>query len=90
VNKAFVKEEDHQADALPDHLIPPQANLVTERGLSLIEAEIAQLEEARSAARLAGKSIAALSGICATGTKGKPRRTWLSRRAMSASSSVQL
>jgi transcription elongation GreA/GreB family factor len=58
VNKAFVKEEDHQADSLPDHLIPPQANLVTERGLSLIEAEIAQLEETRSAARLAGKSTA--------------------------------
>jgi transcription elongation GreA/GreB family factor len=58
MNKAFVKEDDQQADALPDHLIPPHANLVTDRGLSLIEAEIARLEEERSAARLAGKSTA--------------------------------
>jgi transcription elongation GreA/GreB family factor len=58
MNKAFVKEDDQQADALPDHRIPPQANLVTQRGLSLIEAEIARLEEERSAAKLAGKSTA--------------------------------
>jgi transcription elongation GreA/GreB family factor len=51
-----VKEDD----ALPDHVIPPHANLVTERGLSLIEAEIARLEEARSAARLAGNSTVGL------------------------------
>ena len=48
--------DDQQADTLPDHLIPPHANLVTERGLSLIDAEIAHLEEARSAARLVGES----------------------------------
>ena len=52
MNKAFVKEDD----ALPDHLIPPHANLVTDRGLSVIDAEIARFEEERSAARLAGKS----------------------------------
>jgi transcription elongation GreA/GreB family factor len=60
MNKAFVKEDDRQADALPDHLIPPHGNLVTDRGLSLIEVEIVHLEEARSAARLAGKSTAGL------------------------------
>ena len=89
MNKAFVKEDDQQADTLPDHLIPPHANLVTDRGLSLIEAEIAHLEEARSAARLAGQSTAGFERDLRYWHERRASAHVLSRRAMSPSSSVQ-
>jgi transcription elongation GreA/GreB family factor len=60
MNKAFVKEDDDRAEALPDHIVPPHVNLVTKQGLNLIEAQIARLEDERSAARSADASTASL------------------------------
>lgn len=45
---AFTKEEDNEAAAafLPERPISPHANLVTETGLALLEAALAQAKEA--------------------------------------------
>jgi hypothetical protein len=89
MNKAFVKEDDQQADALPDHLFPPHANLVTERGLSLLKQKSRASKRHGRLPNWPTSRQLALSGICTTGASGKPRQTWLSRRATSACSSDQ-
>jgi transcription elongation GreA/GreB family factor len=43
MSRAFVKEFDEAGEELPERLISPHRNFVTDRGLALIEAEIAQL-----------------------------------------------
>jgi transcription elongation GreA/GreB family factor len=47
VSRAFVSEDatDASAAALPERLVSDRPNLVTARGLALIEAEIARLQE---------------------------------------------
>lgn len=52
MSRAFVKEPDgSEPEELPERPISPDRNLVTLRGLSLIEAEIAQAELALNTAR---------------------------------------
>lgn len=53
MSRAFVKEADGAEgfDDLPDRPISPHPNLVTARGLSLIEAEVARLRDALTAAK---------------------------------------
>jgi transcription elongation GreA/GreB family factor len=53
MSRAFVKEADGTEgfDDLPDRPISPHPNLVTARGLSLIEAEVARLREALTKAQ---------------------------------------
>jgi transcription elongation GreA/GreB family factor len=51
MNRAFVKESDHDGAALPERAISPHPNLVTARGQALLEARVRELEAERSAAR---------------------------------------
>jgi transcription elongation GreA/GreB family factor len=53
MSRAFVKESDNDAAALPERAISPHPNLVTARGLALLEARVRELEAERSAARTA-------------------------------------
>lgn len=53
MNRAFVKESDQDTAALPERPISPHPNLVTARGLALLEARVRELEAERSAARAA-------------------------------------
>ncbi len=75
MSRAFVKEADG-ADAfdLPDRPISPHPNLVTRRGLALIEDEIARLRAALAEAQAKGDRglIAAVS---------RDLRYWTARRA---------
>src|SRR5918998_1557831 len=65
MSRAFVKEADGADvfDDLPDRPISPHPNLVTPRGLALIEAEIARLRAALADAQATGErgAIAAAS-----------------------------
>jgi len=53
MSRAFVKEADgaEAVEELPDRPIGPERNLVTARGLALIEAEVARLRAALADAR---------------------------------------
>jgi transcription elongation GreA/GreB family factor len=53
MSRAFVKESDADAAALPERTISPHPNLVTPRGLAAIEARIQELTAERQAARTA-------------------------------------
>jgi transcription elongation GreA/GreB family factor len=64
VSRAFVKEDDQAgATPLPDRPISPQRNLVTRRGLQLIERKIAQYQGdlARASAAADREAIARAS-----------------------------
>lgn len=50
MSRAFVKEDDAALEELPERLISSAPNLVTARGLELIEAEIARLNDELHAA----------------------------------------
>jgi len=73
MSRAFVKETDG-GDDLPERPVSPHRNLVTRRGLRLIEAEIARLREAIGAASASGdrEAIARAS---------REARYWTQRRA---------
>ncbi len=77
---AFTKESDAEAVAadLPDRPIPTHANLVTPRGLALIEAELAAVRAAYAAAQ-AGGAIGADRTAMARATRDL--RYWSARRA---------
>lgn len=55
MSRAFVKESDGTdgVEELPDRVIGPERNLVTSRGLALIEAELARLRAAMAEAQAA-------------------------------------
>jgi transcription elongation GreA/GreB family factor len=53
MSRAFVKESDQDTEALPERAISPHPNLVTARGLALLETRVRELEAERSAARAA-------------------------------------
>ncbi len=72
MSRAFVKESDG-TDDLPERPIPPERNLVTRRGLALIEAEIATAREALAQAGATGDR--ALSARAA-----RDLRYWTRRR----------
>lgn len=77
---AFTKENDAEAVAadLPDRPIPAHANLVTPRGLALIEAELTAARAAYAAAQ-AGDSISSDRTAMARATRDL--RYWAARRA---------
>ena len=56
MSRAFVKESDGDAGALPERSISAHPNLVTPRGLAAIEARIQELTAERQAARSAEDS----------------------------------
>src|SRR3712207_2267392 len=76
MSRAFVKEADGADvfDDLPDRPISPHPNLVTPRGLPLIEAEVARFRAALADAQATGErgAIAAAS---------RDLRYWTARRA---------
>jgi transcription elongation GreA/GreB family factor len=50
MSKAFVRDEDDKHERLPDRIVPPHPNLVTAKGLTLIQNEIAKLRNEHAAA----------------------------------------
>ncbi len=56
MSRAFVREPDGEEvfEDLPDRPVSPHSNLVTERGLSLIEAEVSRLQAEHASAKAAG------------------------------------
>ncbi len=58
MSRAFVKDSDQDTDPLPERAISEHPNLVTARGLALIEARVRELEAERSSARAANDSSA--------------------------------
>jgi len=73
MSRAFVKETDEVPD-LPDRPISPHVNLVTRRGLRLIEAEVARHEAALAKAQAAEDA----EGVAAA---QRELRYWTQRRA---------
>lgn len=73
MSRAFVKE-DSGAEALPERPVSPRRNLVTRRGLALIEAEIERLREALAGASASGDR----DGIARA---SRDLRYWTARRA---------
>jgi transcription elongation GreA/GreB family factor len=53
MSRAFVKDSDQETEDLPERAISAHPNLVTTRGLALLEARVRELETERSAARAA-------------------------------------
>lgn len=76
MSRAFVKEPDglEAFDELPERLVSPHRNLVTENGLAGIEAEVARLSRAYAEAQAAGDR-AALNAAA------RDLRYWTARRA---------
>lgn len=58
MSRAFVKDSDQDTDPLPERAISEHPNLVTARGLALIEARVRELEAERSSARAANDAAA--------------------------------
>jgi transcription elongation GreA/GreB family factor len=76
MSRAFVKEPDGLAafDELPERLVSPHPNLVTETGLAQIESEVARLSRAYADAQASGDR-AALNAAA------RDLRYWTARRA---------
>ncbi|MBS7540262.1 GreA/GreB family elongation factor [Ancylobacter lacus] len=73
MSRAFVNE-DSGTDALPERPVSPARNLVTRRGLALIEREIEVLREALATATVAGDRDAIARA-------SRDLRYWSARRA---------
>lgn len=73
MSRAFVKE-DSGADMLPERPVSPNRNLVTRRGLALIDAEMARQREALAAAGARGERDAVSAA-------SRELRYWSARRA---------
>ncbi|MFT0860122.1 GreA/GreB family elongation factor [Ancylobacter sp. G4_0304] len=73
MSRAFVKE-DGGPEAPPERPVSTARNLVTRRGLALIDAEIARLREARGAAQASGD-------LDAAALAARDLRYWTQRRA---------
>jgi transcription elongation GreA/GreB family factor len=76
MSRAFVKEPDGQEafDELPEKLVSEHRNLVTARGLELIEAEVARLSAEHAAAQ-------ASSDRAAIARASRDLRYWAQRRS---------
>ncbi|MCC7253717.1 transcription elongation factor GreA [Hyphomicrobium sp.] len=76
MSRAFVKEPDglEAFDELPERLVSPHRNLVTESGLAGIEAEVARLSRAYADAQAAGDRAA-------LNVAARDLRYWTARRA---------
>ena len=75
MSRAFVKEDDPTGGAavLPDRAISPHPNLVTRRGLRLIEAQDRRVRASAGGGSRRRDARAALPGSCATGPRGSAR-----------------
>ena len=62
MSRAFVKDSDQETELLPERAVSAHPNLVTARGLSMIEARVRELETERSVAR-AANDLPALARI---------------------------
>jgi transcription elongation GreA/GreB family factor len=58
MSRAFVKDTDQDTDSPPERAISEHPNLVTARGLALLEERVRELETERSAARTAADTAA--------------------------------
>jgi len=74
VSRAFVRETDSDTSGLPDRLLSPHRNLVTEAGLAYIEAVLDRFEAAHRAAADQGDREAAAMAL-------REVRYWRARRA---------
>jgi transcription elongation GreA/GreB family factor len=74
VSRAFVRETDSDTTGLPDRLLSPHRNLVTEAGLADIEAALDRFEAAHRAAANQGDREAAAMAL-------REVRYWRARRA---------
>jgi transcription elongation GreA/GreB family factor len=74
VSRAFVRETDSDTSGLPDRLLSPHRNLVTEAGLADIEAALDRFEAAHRAAADQGDREAAAMAL-------REVRYWRARRA---------
>lgn len=76
MSRAFVKEPDGLAafDELPERLISPHANLVTQKGLEEIESEVERLSRAYADAQASGDRAA-------LNVAARDLRYWSERRA---------
>jgi transcription elongation GreA/GreB family factor len=74
VSRAFVRETDSDTSGLPDRLLSPHRNLVTEAGLADIEAVLDRFEAAHRAAADQGDREAAAMAL-------REVRYWRARRA---------
>ncbi len=76
MSRAFVKEPDglEAFDELPDRLVSPNPNLVTEEGLAMIESEVARLSRAYAEAQASGDRAA-------LNVAARDLRYWSARRA---------
>jgi transcription elongation GreA/GreB family factor len=74
MSRAFVKEFDEAVEDLPERLISPHRNFVTDRGMALIEAEIAH-------SRATIEQAAASTDRAALARASRDLKYWLVRRA---------
>lgn len=76
MSRAFVKEPDGNEafEELPERLVSPHRNLVTEKGLAQIEAEVLRLERAYAEAQVSGDRAA-------LNVAARDLRYWAARRA---------
>jgi transcription elongation GreA/GreB family factor len=74
MSRAFVKEQDFVADDFADRPVSPNPNVVTPRGLRLIDAEIAALRELLAHARH-------MEDALAIGRISRDLRYWTQRRS---------
>ena len=76
MSRAFVKEPDglEAFDELPERLVSPNPNFVTEQGLAAIESEVARLSRAYAEAQSTGDRAA-------LNTAARDLRYWTARRA---------
>jgi transcription elongation GreA/GreB family factor len=74
MSRAFVKEDGNDTAELPDRPISPHRNLVTEAGLSALEAALGHFEAAHRAATDKGDRQAAATAL-------REVRYWKARRA---------
>jgi transcription elongation GreA/GreB family factor len=80
MSRAFVKEGDGEV-VLPERAISPHPNLVTASGLAQIDAQVRELEAARSAARQAARSGAGNPDVAALAAIERDLRYWVQRKA---------
>jgi transcription elongation GreA/GreB family factor len=80
MSRAFVKEGAGEV-VLPERAVSPHPNFVTANGLAQIDAQVRELEAARSAARQAARSAADSHDAAALAAIERDLRYWTRRKA---------
>lgn len=81
MSRAFVREGEGDPEPLPERVVSPHPNLVTPRGLSLIESQVRDLEAARAAGKSARRAGGAAADAAALASIERDLRYWLQRQA---------